>query len=414
MAGSPKDSDVSQFMTQESPFLDVVSDSEKAAALNGAARDDEDDDLEEEEEEDLEEAEDSEEESEEEDEDSEEESEEDEESDEEEEGEEEPKASAASEKPKDYRLTLADGSQVKVSDDTTIKIKENGKFVRISVRDLVQDRNGKVKHDELIRRGAEKEKQLRLKVDEITAREEHTKNLTKAFLEGVTKGDLIEAMMVINEMTGGTDPQKTLSDALSGIGKAIDEITKMTPEELERRTKNHLTESELKKKTRKLEGLDRDEQVRAAKIRKRELCEQLSLKDEDMNAAYSALMERNRDLKANGRDPINFTMEDVAVTAMEYRDWSGFKAISEEHEVDLSSEDLNNLIDVAKVETRKKKAPLDKKDYMRILGTYANKELKDLSRKVSQRNQQTTPKSKEKKKKKAQVREIHRISQIWD
>ena len=75
-------------------------------------------------------------------------------------------------KPKTYSVTASDGSQVKLKDDATVKIKVDGSFQRVAVSDLVSNYNGHVKYDELIRRSAEAESKASEKLDQIKVEDE--------------------------------------------------------------------------------------------------------------------------------------------------------------------------------------------------------------------------------------------------
>jgi hypothetical protein len=400
------DKSINEFLVTASPFMEVVEDTEKEIAQAKASEAEEDSDEEEEEELDEEATDD--EEGEEEDSEEADEEEEDDDDEDEEEEEEEPE-----EKPKSklYTATLPDGSQVKLTDNATVKIKVNGKFQRVAVGDLTSAYNGNIKHDELIRRSAEKTKELETRLSIEKAESEKARELTKAFLSGVTKGDLIEAMAVVAEMTGEGDANKVLNDALLGIGKAIDELAGMTPAEIEKRSKAHKLEAEYKKKERRLQEMDNKEAIAQAKAEKEALKEQLGLEEEEMLRAYNALNERNLAIQKEGKTPPKFTMNDIATLAVEYRHYNALSEVAKKSELELSGDDVNNLIEMAKIRARKERRWLTKKEYVQILSGYANKEIESVDRKVSTKPK-TTPKSKEKKK--TAVKTISRLSELWD
>jgi hypothetical protein len=305
--------------------------------------------------------------------------------------------------------TLPDGSQVDLPDTTTIKIKVDGKFQRISIKDLKTDFNGKVKHSELIRQASESNKTLESKLQSIESENTRVKNLTKSFLEGVTKGDFFEAMGVIAEMTN-EDVQETIQAAIEGLTAAIEDISGLSPEQVQDRANRYKLDVELRKKQAKLSKYEEQDAVKAAIEQKKQYCEKLGLEESQMNEAYHALAKRNANLEAEGKKSINFTMDDIAVLAMEYQTYDGFLSVADEHEIELSKEDINYLMDLAKAEERKNGSRLNEKDYVRLISTYANKQIEKLDRKVGATTAKTTPK----KKKKVEEREIARTSQIWD
>ena len=315
---------------------------------------------------------------------------------------------------KKYKATLADGTQVEVADDTTVKLKVDGKFQRVPLKDLKDNYNGAIKHDELIRRSAEANKELSERVALAEAETAKVQRLTGAFLEGVTKGDLFEAMGVINEMLPNSDKsvKEQIAELVNGLGNAWDGLANLTPEQIQANADEYQAKAELRRRESKVESAERREQIRVAKARKAELCAEHGLEESDMNEAYKALAARNESLQQKGQNPINFTVEDVATVAVEFQMFDGFKGVADAHEIELKPEDVNYLIDRGKLEERKLGSRLGQKDYVRLLSNYANKELEALSRKVSNgSNRKTTPKRNNKKQ---TTKEIVRTSQIWD
>ena len=127
------------------------------------------------------------------------------------------------------------------------------------------------------------------------------------------------------------------------------------------------------------------------------------------------MIEQNKGLEQEGKKPIPFTIEDVAVVVVEADIQREFKALAERNDVELSSDDYNRLIKLGMVEReRHGNKGLDKKQYVRILSNYANKELNDLSRKVGKKQVKGSKKTTPKRQKKKKVKEITRISQAWD
>lgn len=328
--------------------------------------------------------------------------------DEDEEAEEEAEGEVDDKPTKQYTATLEDGSQVKLQDNATIKLKVDGKFKRVSLRDLASDFNGRVKHDELIRRGAEKSKQLESQVLRLEGESKRARDLTQDLITGITQGDLIKAMGVIAEMTNNEDPEKLLQEALTGIGNAVERISGMSAEEIEKEARSYKLDTELKKKQAKLDLSTREDQIAAAKARKLELCNELGLAEAEMNGAYLALVDRNKELETQGRKKIEFTLEDVATLALEYRHLEAIEQLIEKHELEFEDQDINNLIDLSKIQAKRTPKGLTEADYVRILNNYANKEIEVLDRKVGKAK--TTPKS---KKVESKVREVSNISDVW-
>lgn len=316
-------------------------------------------------------------------------------------------------KPKVHTATLPDGTQVKLTDDATVKIKVDGKFQRVAVKDLTSAYNGNVKHDELIRRGAEKVKELELQSAKSVAEAQRMRSLTKAFMDGATKGDLIEAMSIVAELTNEKDPQKVLNDFISGIGKAVDQYAAMSPEEVERRAREFKVNAELQKKERKLKEIEAKEKIEEAKKLKEVVKQELGLEEEDMRQAYDALNARNEALAKAGKPILQFSLKDVGDLAVDYRHYDSFTGLVKKYKVEATSADINNLIDIAKIQARKLKRWPSKTEYVQMLSTYANKEIQGISRKVGS-IAKTTPKNAKKKSRNEPERVINRISSIWD
>lgn len=314
--------------------------------------------------------------------------------------------------PASYTATLASGAQVKLADDTTLKLKVDGKFQRVSVKDLTSEYNGRIKYDEQIRRNAEETKILKSQNATLKNQADRAVNLTKAFMAGITKGDLIEAMSLVAEMTNSQeDPEKTLQDALAGIGKAIDELSALSPEEVRRRAQDYKLSVETKRREEKLSEYDRQERIREAKLEKERLKEEYSLTEEEMKASYDALEGRNQSLRSEGKQAIDFSLDDVATLAVEFKHYSAINEVVSDHKLELKDGDVNYLVSLAMLKAQNEGRSLKKKDYVQLLSNHVNKELQSLSRKVG--SEKTTPKSKSKKNKPV-AREIKRVSQIWD
>ena len=337
----------------------------------------------------------------------------DEEQDEEDEGEDD--SEKAPRKAKKYLATLSDGTRVDLTDDTTIKIKVNGKFEKVPLETLKEKYNGEVKHEELIRRQSENTKKLESELSRARSETEQVRNYTKSFMEGVTKGDFIEAMGVIAEMSGESDVNKVVTEAVNGIAKAIEEMGSMSQDELTKRAEAYKKNSELSKRERALSEKERAELVKAQRAEVNRLAEANKIEVSDMQSAYQALVARNEELKQGGQNPVNFTVQDVADVAVEYKIQDEFLSLSEKHKVDLSSDDLRYLRSRAKLEWSKTGGSLKENDYVRLLSEYGNKELGELSRKVSTNGAKTSPKrnGSSKRTSKKKVKSIVRDADLW-
>lgn len=315
-------------------------------------------------------------------------------------------------KPKLYTATLEDGTQVKVPDNATIKLKVDGKFQRIPVKDLASGYNGQVKYDELIRRSSETQKELEQRLEASELKAGRARELTKNFTEAIAdKGDLIEAMSVIAEMTDHENPEELLQTFMNGLSKAIDDVVNLSPEEIEKKARAYKLNSELSKKEAKIKAHEAEEQRKAAIARRQELEQEYSLEPTEMQGAYEALANRNQILQKEGKKPIDFTLEDVAELAVDHRHNTAIRGLLEQHEISLEVADIQRLIQSSNLVMDRYGRYPKPEEYRQLVSQYVTKELEDLSRKVGSPKKKTTPKSKKKKttQKKAAVRD----TDIW-
>lgn len=329
---------------------------------------------------------------------------------------------------KNYRLTLPDGSQVKVTDDATFKIKENGKFVRRSVQELIQAQNENIKNDEIRRRESEEVKRLQSIANQSEQREKKVRELVKSFSTGITKGNLLEALGAIRQIEAVEEGQSLTENelqayviqALNGMTKGIREATSKDPETLRREVEAYNTELRLKAARAETEELTRAQKIEAAKQEKRRVAESLRIKEDDMLPAYEALVELNKELEAQGQNPRNFTIEDVGILVVDSNLSENFKKLAKANGVELDPEDLRDMIQIGRRQREKAQAELSQKDYRRILQNYATKEIKAISRnlgdspdvRMNGSSKKSNPKRQRSKNKKT-VKEITRTSQAW-
>lgn len=325
-------------------------------------------------------------------------------------------------KAKSYKITLPDGTQLDATDDGTIKIKENGKFTRVKLRDLIQDRNGRIKNDELIRRKSEEVNRLQSTVSTLSRREESTTDLVKSFSDGITKGNVVKAMGVIGELSGVEQDKipDFIMESLSGMMKGIQTLATKDEDQITREAEAYKTESELNRLKRERDGLKSAKSKEAAVAAKKEMAKSLNIQEADMNAAFHALVERNQELEKAGYEPETITMQSVGDLVVDSIVDEGFKAVAAANDLELSTEDRGRLIKLGRIEReRRGHKDLSKKDYVRLLSNYANKELKGLSRNLGEdeveRPRKSNPKRQKRQssRKKGKLKEITRVSQAW-
>lgn len=338
-------------------------------------------------------------------------------------------------KAKAYRLTSPDGEQVKVKDDHTIKIKSNGKFERVKLSELIEDRGARVKSDELRRRESEEVKRLREINQQKEKRERSLAKEFRTFSSEITKGNLIGALGAIRKVQAlesgehVTDEElgKFLVDSLNGMTKGVQEVLAKDPEALQREVDAYNAERRLEHIKSETEELEKGRATERAIREKQRVAKELNISEGDMKHAFDVLMERNKELQQAGRKPIDFNMQDIGQLVVDSILNENFKALAKASNIELEKEDLQRLLKIGQVEReRNKNKDLTEKQYRRILKNYANKEVKAISRNLgdspdslasnnarSGSSRKSNPKRQRVKKKTGKLKEITRVSEAW-
>lgn len=402
------DTRIAEFESTENSFMQAVDDITSERETEDGQGDDEDttedvadtdeDDGEEDLAEDDDEADDGEDDSEDDDDD---------EQDEDEEEEEAPETESV--EPKVHKLTLEDGSQIEIKDNATIKMKVDGRYKRLSVADLKSNYNGKIKHDELIRTTSEAKKKATKELDRIKNETEEAVEHVKAISEAVTQGNIMGVLDMVARMTG-TEPEATQQAWIDGVTGFLEKQEKMTEEERRAEARSYRLDAEIKEKERRLAKIGtKDDEAKAAKAVKA-ACEEYDLNKSDLKEAHTALLNRNESLKTQGKKPVEFSLDDIVTTALQYQSYREIQSVGEDLNLKLGDNDVMYLLKVAEAEEQKKGARLNEKDYATLINKYAGKEIEKLSRKVGAKKAKTTPKRKKTK----NVKKMTRSSQIWD
>lgn len=408
------DPNIREFETHDNSFMDAVSDAE-AEALTENLEDDVEESEPEEEEGEEEEQEDDRDADESDDDESDDEEEEDEEPDEDEDEEEDDSEAKekVEEEVKTYKATKSDGSQLEIEDDTTLKIKVDGKFKRVSVRELKDNYNGEVKHEELLRRTSEARKRAEAELSELESKTSRTRSVLNRINAAITKGNVIESMGLIAELSG-QDSAELMDSWANGLGGFIQQYATMSDEEREKFIKSHKLDSELKSKEQRAKEMQENDQKKAAKQFIDKAKEEYELEDEEINNAYQGLVNQNEALKQKGQKPINFSLNDIVLLALDYKTYNGIRDVAEAHDIELTEKDSHYLLKLAQAEEAHLGRRLKEKDVKNLISKHVKKELKDLSRKVGAKKAKTSPKSKRKTKKRKKLKEISRDSQVWE
>lgn len=314
-----------------------------------------------------------------------------------------PKASS-----KKYAITDAEGAQVKVDDSSTVKIKVDGSYERVSVADLVQNYNGRIKHDELIRRSAEAEKAAEARLAEIQAEDSSVRESLSAISSAISEGNIMDALTIIGQMSGDDASPEQLRDRWTqGLTQFIQEWEGLSDEQREAKTREYQLRSEVKgleSKKKKLEKEDHDKKVNEAIDA---TCEEFGLTRDELQAAWKNLEKIAED---NGVDSKNITLLQTADRALSERVFYGLSDAANELGVTLDDKDVKYLITTIRAQQDKDNTRLSGKDYEKIITAYAKDELDSLNRKVEAEKRTTTPK----RKKENKTIEVTRTSQLWD
>lgn len=309
---------------------------------------------------------------------------------------------------KSYKATLEDGTQVELKDNTSLKLKVDGKYKRVTIKDLKDNYNGNVKHDELIRRSSAAEKASISRLSQINAEASLTKERTEQVSKAITSGNVMEALSVIAQLQG-EDPSKVMDAWVNGLTSFLEDFESKTPEQRASESKRYKLDAEIKAKEQRLAKLTETDAEKQARVAVENACIKHDLSKQELAEAHQALINRNKTLEAGGQKPVNFFLEDVVTLALDYQAFAEIQNAAEDLNVKLEQKEINYLLALAKAQEKKNGARLIDKDYIALINKYADKEIKTLSRKVGAKIAKTSP-----KKNKKQFKEVKRDSQIWD
>lgn len=399
------DPNLAEFENENNIFMDALADTE-AEIASGATDEPEDDEDsgDDEETDDQDDSEDEEEVDEEEDDEDEDEEDEDEES-------RETKGDAKKQEiaPKKHRFTLEDGSQIEILDNASFKMKVDGKFKRVSIRELKENYNGDIKHDEMIRRSAEAEKAAQARLSEMEAEEKRVRQRTINVSKAITEGNILEALAVVAEMQD-ENAEQIIDKWTSGMTKFLNDFESMSPEEKAEYVRRFKLEQETKSLQAKRDELKQEEDLKRINENIEAACSEHSLSRKEFDEAFDALMAKNEKLKQSGGEPVDFGIADVVELASDYRVYENILDAAEELEVKLEPKDYDYLIQILRADEKRNGGRLPDQDYVELIKAYAQDQAKDLSRKVGAKKAKITPKSRKKKK----TKEISRISDVWE
>lgn len=317
-------------------------------------------------------------------------------------------AQAPETKPKKIKLTLADGTQVDADTATSLKLKVDGKYQRVTIAELTSDYNGKIKSDELIRRNSELQKEAKQVLADTEARNEELKRVNSNMLAALTKGDLLEAIALLPGITE-EKADEMLQGVIEGMTNFVEEFSGLTQAERNSKVERFRTQQELARLKKERDDMksSKDREAKEAAIEK--ACETNGIDREHFDMALQASINWNARLKEAGHPEQPITVNSVIALHYEFEDDKSIRAEAEELGVTLEDSDVDYLVSLAAAERKKKGSGLSEKDYIRLIRLLHKKETEKLSRKVGASTAKTTPKSKKKTKEK----DITRIEQIW-
>lgn len=309
---------------------------------------------------------------------------------------------------KKHTLTLPDGSQVKVTDDTTFKIKVDGRFQRVSLQDLTSNYNGQIKHDELIRRSSEKERALNERLVATERQERALKESVQNISEHITQGNVMHALSLVAKMKKES-PEEIMDAWIKGLDTFLSEWTGLSDADREAKVKKYRLESELAELEQKKRRLSQEEETQQTNAAIERACRENALTLPEVQVAYEAMMHRRAEQEKAGMKPPEFTLKDVVATALDFQVLDGVLQAAQSLKVNLESQDKSYLVAVVRAEQQKNGTRLGPSDYRKLIKAYAKNEIESLSRKVPKQHKATTP-----KRKKGKERELTRASQIWE
>lgn len=296
--------------------------------------------------------------------------------------------------PKVYKITDRNGNVVEIDDNTSIKMQVDGKFVRVPVKDLKQDYNGRKAWDSRLQEATKLQKET---AKNYEALQTYTQNL-KANIEGIGKGfnegDIFKVIEALSEIQG-VDPVENLSLYIDGMNKFYTEYASKPEAERVAFLATKRMGLVEKKANQRVENLTKAQEREKIAADIAEAKAKHGISQDELSKAFEVLAEERKTPEEINK----ISLPDVVGLVLSARIVDNINEAAKEVGITLSEEDQRQLHRTFYSEEIEGGNPLELSDYVEILSTYANKGKKPqptVSRKASDKDRQATPKKENK------------------
>lgn len=192
----------------------------------------------------------------------------------------------------------------KIPEDAIIKMRADGKEIKVALKDLRDHKAGAVAWDRKFTKLGEQFKEVQNQKADITAKEAKKNALLGEFEQLHSKGDTLQALEVLGELLGKEDPITFAESQLGAFSKFFERFENLSQEQiknifLDNRAKSLARRADLQKRR-----ADEESTRHAAFKAYNNLKTQHSFTDDDYMVAFDSLV------KAGG-DPNKISMDDV-------------------------------------------------------------------------------------------------------
>lgn len=330
-------------------------------------------------------------------------------SDEDEEGEGE-EDSSSPDKPKEYsgkvktyKATRSDGEVVEIADDTSIKIKADGRFVKVNFRDL-KDHYAATKTSERIIQEAVNEKR---KIEQdLESFRTYTKNINQ-IMGGVRQAVEAKDIFGILENVAylsNAEPTDFISNMYASFEKFYTDLAQLDDNQKQSFVSNKKLEIEKKRIDRERNTFHAEKEIARVNKQLDEAERVFGVTRDELRDAFNALAQKTG-------DPNSVTLDKTLGIVIGSRVLDNINNAEKELNLSLPIEDKRKIYEALYAEEAKGES-VEYDEYVHILKNLANKSAKqkndsELSRKVLKKKPVTTPK------KEQQAGQTKRISS-WD
>lgn len=283
-----------------------------------------------------------------------------------------------------YNVRDEAGNLVKVSDQSEIKIKANGRFQRFKVADLVKNMAGEVAWNEKIGNVKQLEKQYK---DGLNQQKQHNQLLDQYVTDLVAaaeEGDVYGSFEMIAEMLG-KDQEQFVGTFLTAFENFYHKMAEMEPADrraffLER--KNKSMEKRISKKEQTAKQKQNADQI-AGQIAQYQ--QKYDILDSELQDAFTALKEDR------GGDVSSVTVDQLIGLVLDSRTYSHLLTAIEETGAELDDSSKVYAFNLARAAEKRAGSSLELDDYCRIVKSAADevgvdsKAVANIRRKVRKR-----------------------------